>query len=476
MSERTNRLKKNTFLVFLGSIGAKLVSFLMLPLYTKWLSVEEYGLADILTVYVTFLLSIVTCCISESIFVFPKGEEQTKQKKYYSSSMIFLLIILSITALLFFITDIISNTCGINNSFTDNIWLIYFMLLSEIIMKVSQQFARSIDKMEVYSITGIINALSMALFGFIIIPLYGVAGYVWSMIGAHLVAGLYAFFFSKSYIYLGLNFFHKASLLQMLRYSIPLIPNSVMWWIVHAINRPIMEMNLGLHDIGLYAVANKFPSVINMFFGVFTTAWQISVLEEFKKDGYSLFFNKFFRLIFVVLTVILVFMIIFSKLLVDLFIDESYVEAWKFIPILCLGSFFACISGIIGTHFSATKESKYYFYSSIWGAIVAISLNILLIPSFKLYGACFAVVISFLTMSGSRIMYCWKYIQIKNLRFYILLLMFITILIYAYITELNTILLYTYALVFLGLIIYFNKNIISYAAQELKRSIYKRKQ
>lgn len=85
------RLGKNTLLVFIGNAGSKLIGLVMLPFYTSWLSVEDYGVTDIINVYVSFLVSIVSCCIAESIFIFPKGQKVEKQKQYFSSGIVFVL-------------------------------------------------------------------------------------------------------------------------------------------------------------------------------------------------------------------------------------------------------------------------------------------------------------------------------------------------------------------------------------------------
>lgn len=77
----------------------------------------------------------------------------------------------------------------------------------------------------------------------------------------------------------------------------PLVPNNIMWWLVSALNRPVMEIYLGMEAIGLFAVANKFPSVFSSVFAMFAVSWQISVMEEYGKDGYSQFFNKVFRIV-----------------------------------------------------------------------------------------------------------------------------------------------------------------------------------
>jgi O-antigen/teichoic acid export membrane protein len=68
-----SRLGKNTLLVFVGNAGAKLIGLLMLPFYTRWLSGEDYGTTDIISVYATLLLSVVTACIADAVFIFPKG-------------------------------------------------------------------------------------------------------------------------------------------------------------------------------------------------------------------------------------------------------------------------------------------------------------------------------------------------------------------------------------------------------------------
>lgn len=69
---RYSRLGKNTALVFLGTAGSKFLNLLMLPFYTSWLSVADYGSVDLITVYSGLMLGIISCCISDSLFIFPK--------------------------------------------------------------------------------------------------------------------------------------------------------------------------------------------------------------------------------------------------------------------------------------------------------------------------------------------------------------------------------------------------------------------
>lgn len=215
----------------------------------------------------------------------------------------------------------------------------------------------------------------------------------------------------------------------MLAYSMPLIPNSIMWWLVNALNRPIMESSLGMHDIGIYAVANRFPGLITMVFSVFATSWQMSVIDEFKKDGFEHFYNNVLKAVFLIIILVLICLTFSSKLIVQLFADSNFYESWKYIPLLSFGTFLSCLSTFTGVVFSAARKSKYYLYSSVWGAVVSLLFNYLLIPRYGLWGTCISVVLSFVAIVLARVYYSRDYVSIKNECSYILVIIFLLVMI-----------------------------------------------
>ena len=85
-----------------------------------------------------------------------------------------------------------------------------------------------------------------------------------------------------------------------------------------------MEACLGLEAIGLFAVANKFPAAISNAFAMFAISWQISVLEEFGKDGYCNFFNRIFRWVIFVMVIGGCIISIFSYEIIGIFADPKY--------------------------------------------------------------------------------------------------------------------------------------------------------
>lgn len=437
--DKYNRLVKNTLLVFGGNIGAKLITLVMMPLYTRWLSVEGYGLTDLLTIYVTLLLSVVSCCIPEALFVFPSGADKDKQKQYFSTGVSFNYLTMAIAGIIFFAMDQLSYIYQWSNSFFQNVWLIYFMLISSIFQQQCQQFARSTGHMIVYSVTGLLYTACVACLSFALVPTYGVLGYVYCIIISNVASALFSFIGSKAGQFTSLKSIKLSVLKEMLKYSIPLIPNSIMWWLVNALNRPLLESNLGLHEIGIYAVSNRFPGLLSMVFAVFATSWQISVLEEYKKEGFDRFYNKIFKLIFGSLCVLLIAITFSSQLLIRLFADADFFDAWKYVAVLSFGTFISCLSSFVGVIFSATRESQYFLYSSIIGAIASIVFNILLIPIWGIYGSCISIIISFLFITGFRVYYSWRTVMITDIYYYIGSIFSLGIMIYLYCSSVLTI-------------------------------------
>jgi len=412
------RLGKNTFLVFVGNGGSKLITFIMLPFYTRWLSVEGYGVTEIISVYVTLFLGLATACVADAVFIFPKGQPVEKQRAYFSSGLVFAFFSLLLTALLFKIVTVIFSYRGLSNSFTDNSWLVYGLLIATFLQQYIQQFVRSIDKLKIYSSTGIVLVVCTALFSFIAIPHWGVSGYVFSLILANIAACLYSLLFSGAFKYFSFKKVNKNNCMEMIKFSFPLVPNAIMWWLVSALNRPLMEHHLGLYAIGIYGIASKFSGILSVLFSIFSVSWQISVMEEFGKEGYSYFYNKMFRLIVTGLVLLFFIITVSSKFIVSILTTPDFYEAWRYIPMLTFGVIFSSISGLVGSNFSAAKKSKYFLYSSIWGIGSSLICNIIFIPRFGIMGAAVSIPISLSVMAVSRILYAWKYVKIENIWHY----------------------------------------------------------
>lgn len=147
----------------------------------------------------------------------------------------------------------------------------------------------------------------------------------------------------------------------MLVYSIPLIPNVVMWWFVNSLNRPLMEHHLGLSNIGIYAVANKFPGTLTMLYGMIMVAFSVSVLEEYNKPSFGQFYTRTYRTMFSFMVLAAIVLMCFSKFIITLFAAPEFIEAWKYMTIMIIGVVLSCMSSYFSSIFGPIKKSKYFF-------------------------------------------------------------------------------------------------------------------
>lgn len=413
------KLGKNTFLILIGNVLSKSIAFFLLPFYTRHLSPSEYGLTDLIFVYASLLVSIITLNISDSIFIFPKDIPVERQKTYFSTGLFFSTILVLISFFIFAFINYISSELKILTTFNPILWYVFFLVVAMNFQLYMQQFTRSINKMVIYSTTGIILSFFTALFSIILVPSYGVFGYILSTVVSYLIAGIYSCIAAKSYLFFSFKKINKLYYIQMLKYSLPLIPNTILWWLTSALNRPLLETYVGISAVGIFAVANKFPGIITTLFNTFSISWTISVIDELKSKDYNIFFNRILKLIYTILILGCIIFTIISPYLISLMTTKEFYISWKYVPVLSLGVVFASLSTFIGANFSAMKRSKYFLYSTIVCSIVAIIGNFILIPLFGIYGACISMVLSFLASVIARLFYSRHIIQITNVSYYV---------------------------------------------------------
>ena len=395
----------------MGNAGSKLLGFLLLPLYTKWLGVSGFGESDLIATYVSLLLGFMTLCVAEAIFVFTKGSDKSTITSFFTSSLILATLLLVVWLIIFFIIDYLFKTSYIDNVFIHNIWYIYFLVVSTFFQQYIQNFLISIGYVKLYSSTGIVLSISTFVSSYLLIPILGVKGYILSLGIANMITVLYSVIFSKSYVFLSISTFDNKKCIDILKYSVPLIPNSLVWWIVSTLNRPVMEHYLTFHEIGIYSLANRFPSIIVMLFSIFSMAWNISLFEEYKSESFNNFYKNVFIILFDILVIACIIISVFSDIFVNLLCTPDFKEASLYIPFLLLSTFLSCLSSYWGSVFGVVKKSKYYFITSSLGAVVALILNMILIPKFGIWGTVTSVLLSFVFIAFSRYYYSKKFID-----------------------------------------------------------------
>lgn len=422
-------LINNTIVYFIGILGSKLISFFLVPLYTHYLSTAEYGTADLITVSAAFLLPMITLGVYEAILRYSMDKHTDKNQVIKNA-----LIIFGLSYIVFVLISPIFTLFGLGK--TEIIYL-YVLVFFESLSMILGQYARGLGYSKSFAFNGILKTLLTGVLNIIFIVYLdmGVRGYMFALILANLGSTVYLFFRTKVFSRLIKSSFDKNLSKLMLKFSLPLVPNSIMWSLINSSSKYIIRYNLGAAANGLFAISTKIPTIINMGSTVFSQAWQLSIIQEYEEDRDTEdFYTSIFRMYSTFLLIIASLLIVFIKPVLNLLFAEEYFNAWKPVPLLIMGAVFSAFSGFIGSVYTASKNTRGTLKTSIFGSAISLITNLLLIPRVGLLGAGLSSMISYFVMFIMRyydtIDYIYLTINWKQLISTIVLIMVQTIILF----------------------------------------------
>ena len=406
---KKKQLAKNTIIIFFGRVCTQLISFFLLPLYTAYLATSEYGLVDLIQTYVTLLVPIITLELEMSIFryLIDSRSSDKDTKKLISNNFYVLGISLSVFSILYIIV-----TCFITLPFR---WLILIDIIVCVLSGNFLQIARGFGKTVDYSISCILTGLTTVISNIILICFCHMQaeGMIISMALANFACSLYLFLRLKLYSKIDFKLVDHKLLKEMYKYSIPLIPNGISWWIVNVSDRSIIAWVLGAGANGLYAISNKFPTIISSLTGVFNLSWSESAALHINAKDRDEFFSDIFNTIMKLFIALGAGMLACMPFVFPLLINSKYNDGYNYIPYLVLGSVFNVAICLYSQVYLAKKLSKQVATTAVLGAIINIVINIIFIKRIGLYAAAISTAISYFVMMVYRHIDLKKYVNIK---------------------------------------------------------------
>ena len=389
MSKYT-RLLSNTAILGAGTFVSKVLVFLLMPLYTAVLSAEQFGTADILTQTANLIMPLAALGIGDGLFRFALDAGEDKRKKVFGSAL--KIIFIGIIPLALFVQ--IFRFFDIYDSY---IWLLLFYICAANLHLVCANYIRACDRTKAFALQGIANTvLTIALnVLFLVVFDMGVLGSVISVAISDLVVTAAIFFICKLYREVDLKTTDRSLLQNMLRFSIPYIPTTLMWMITSASDRFIVTAFSGAAENGLYAAAYKLPTLISLAGGVFIEAWQFSSVNDAKEEERAKFFGTVYRNYLGIMFMGGSLLVVMSKILTTILLDVSYYSSWKYVSVLGIAMIFSALSAFMGSVYFLEKRSVRSLVTASVGAITNIILNFILIPEFDAMGAAVATAISY---------------------------------------------------------------------------------
>lgn len=407
---REKSLMKNTIIITIGTMCTKLITFLLLPLYTGILSTEEYGIVDLLNTLASLMLPIVTFQVEQAVFrdLIEVRDDFNKKKGIISSSIFSVIIQCAVYLILFFtVSPFIKNDYKIFLATNVIVYIFSSLFL---------QIARGLGDNKKYSIASFVSALFTIVFNviFLVIIKLRVNGMLFSTLIGQTACTLYLFIYLKLYKYISIKAFNWKIVKKLWKYSLPLIPNAISWWVFGSSDRVIVSIFLGLSMNGILSAASKFSGIYITLYNIFNMSWTESIALHINDSDIDSYFNKMFEFIIKIFISLAIIMITFMPFIYPLMINVNYSYGYVIVPILILGSLFNVVVGLISVIYVAKKNTKAIANTSIVSALMNIAIHLLLIKYIGLYAAAISTFVSYFVMSIYRVYDInKKYIKIK---------------------------------------------------------------
>lgn len=392
---REKNLAKNTIIITIGKICTQLITFFLLPLYTGILSTEEYGTVDLLNTLVSLLLPIVTFQVEQAVFrelIEVRGKKD-KESRIISSAVITVIFQCIVYLIIFALISPF-----INNRYK---FFLATNVIANIFLSLLLQIARGFGDNKKYAFASFISALSTIVFNvlFLVVIKLGANGMLLGTMLGQIVATIYLFISLKLYKYLKVKDYKKEVINSLWKYSLPLIPNAISWWVFNASDRVIASAFLGVDQNGILAASLKFSAVFITFYNIFNMSWTESISIAIKDEDVSDYFNKMFNIILRLFTAMAVGMIACMPFVFPIMINEKFSAGYGLVPISIVGSLFNVIVGLISVIYVAEKNTKAIASTSIVSAVINIIVHLVLIKFIGLYAAVISTFVAFFVMS-----------------------------------------------------------------------------
>lgn len=398
MLDNLKHLVKHSLIYSISNVALKASGIILLPLYTHYFAVEEYGrLGLILVTIVLFSQSLI---LGQNISLIRYNNSTEFSSKRHSILFTLTILILIVTAIFILITEIlltqIASLFGEINLFKNLLNIAIYIIAIVTINNLFLGKLRADDNSTLYTFSTIIKVALMILLSIYLIVLkgFGIEGVLYAQLGGEVIQLLFILPKIISQMKMKFEFSIVGS---SLKFGIPLIFSAMAINLLNGSDRFILKFLSGETELGLYELGYKIAGVVNMFVIMpFGLTLMPLAYKLFKQEGDKEYYKKLKTYLAFILVWSGFALSLFSKELVELFaLQKAYYSASTIVPLIVLAYVIYGISMVSSLGMYLTGNNYFIAYITLFSAALNIGLNFWLIPIYGMMGAALNTVIAF---------------------------------------------------------------------------------
>jgi len=368
---------RKLFIYALGTGFSKLITFLVIPLYTNYISAKDYGQADLVYSAVGIIVSFTFMEIWTGLMRFEfDNNDETYKKKIYTNCQVICVMLVPV-----FLLIQISVSMIIEATF---VWLscVYGFIYLE--SQILQRQVRVDGREKAFVFSGIINSIAQFVVAFVMLVVMkkGVSTVIIAPLVGHLLQVLYIEISGKYIKYFDKVYIDKKICKNLIKFSIPLSINSVAFWSMDNINKYFAAYFLGYEASGYISVASKCAMVVTVAVSIYALVWQESAFANATREDRDKYYSKMWNIYIVLLTALTTGVLIGMYIIFPIFIGKDYDEAKTILYSYFIAVFISGINSFLGQLYGAEKKTKWLMYSTVAGMMANCIMVIVFIKHF----------------------------------------------------------------------------------------------
>lgn len=394
-----SNLFKSSGIYTLANIANAAIPFLLLPILTRYLSPEDYGLISMFKVIGSVTYPIIDFGIQASLKREYIDREKIDYPKYLFNSILFATFIAVVISVLYLIF-------GRDISYLTKFpieWLFSIILFAYFQFVTQTLLTNFLVRFEAFKYSFFLISMTVLNIGLSIYLVVGL-GMNWKgrIIAQIIVLFIYAVI--AIYILTKKNLFKVKLDLKYIKkivsYGFPLIPHALGAWVINLVDRLFLASMVGLAITGIYTVGYQIGMIIGVFQDSFNKAWLPWFFERLKenKESTKRTIVKITYAYFVIIIISVIGLTIIAPILLKIFVGAKFQSANKFVLWVALGYAFNGMYKMVSGYIFYTKDTKYLGLFTSFTAIINVILNYFLINSYGAIGAAYSTAASFLIL------------------------------------------------------------------------------
>lgn len=363
----------------IASVVGKVAAILLMPVYTSILTREEYGVMALITSCKGIIDLVSNLNIHSGI---ARDYYETQNRNSLVSTGFFSILLLSLFVLCIGLstTDFWAyNVLKIDKRFLPAFVLMLFSIPCGSLQSYFAILTRFNKKSTLFAIGSIIQVLVSILISIVgvVVLRKGISSVFFGLVVSEVVATVFFAIVNKQFLSFSFDF---TLLKRALLFSIPTLPAILAGWMDSSIGQIVIGRFVSMESLGVYSVALSFVSVFTLISNAFNNVWSPYLYENYSKDCFRSEVNKVFRLLLVGVIYLSVLLSLFSKELVLLLSNNGYVEAAKYIIMLCFPVCVYLFFPVGASGITISRNTKYIGLSYMFGSLLNLIMLLLVVP------------------------------------------------------------------------------------------------